>query len=109
MPVETQLGKAVVEQVDHSTLVGIVKWIVTGLLGLISTLLGVIYHRMNRSVSDLFRWKDTVVDPALKEIPKTYVTRQDCNRRHDELIYEVRRTRLLLERHLGINGGREGP
>ena len=67
-------------------------------------------------MSALFRWKDEIVDPALKNMPEKYVLARACDRRHDELLTEIRDSRKeqreemkhirrLLEGHLVDNGG----
>ena len=123
MPPPAPDGQTAVDALRHVSqehLARAIGWLVTGLVSLVITLLGYIGVRESRKVSGLVKWKEKVVEPALKELPEKYVLAKSCDRRHDELIEEIRTSRAeqrgealhlrgLLERHLGISGGGDGP
>lgn len=87
-----------------------------GFLGLVK----VLYRRDQAKFETLFEWKDKTVDPAFREMPEKYVLTKACDRKHDELLAEIRDSRQeqrdearhlrrLLEAHLKINGNGNGP
>ena len=101
----------------HPLVAGVLNaigWVVASLLTLVAILLGWDRKSLHSKVSALFRWKDNVVDKALKDIPKEYVSQKTCDRNHDTMMKTLNDThretlhvRRLLEKHLKING--EGP
>lgn len=90
----------------------VVSALFLGLVGLIRLL----YNRDQKKIGTLFNWKDEVVDPHIRAIPKEYVLQRACDRKHDEilaaynrkqdeLLAETQHIRGILEKHLGLNGG----
>ncbi len=111
-----QTAADALKHVDQGHITGLIAWVLGGMASLIALLLGWDRKATKKSVATLFRWKDDVVDKALKEFPEKYVAKGDCTRqhedaakRHDEILYEIRETRKLILRHLNLNGGGDGP
>jgi len=96
------------EHVKDDTIWKVAGAVVTSLfLGLVG-LIRLLYHRDQKKIGVIFKWKDETVDPALREFPERYVLQKYCDRRHDELMGEMKHVRRLLERHLGVNGNGPG-
>ena len=119
-PLDNQVAADALKHVNPDRIAGAVGWIIASLATLVAVLFGWDRGNTKRSVSALFRWKDDVVDPVLKEFPEKYVLARVCDRRHNELLAEIRDSRKeqreemkhfrrLLEGHLGVNGGGAGP
>lgn len=56
-----------------------IGWVIAGLTTVSITLIGYIGIRETRRTSALFVWKDKVVDPALRDLPKDYVMKADLH------------------------------
>ncbi len=93
---------------DHpliGTALAALGWILASLLTLLAVLVGWDRKTMTNKTSALFRWKDDVVDPALKDIPKLYVSKHDLEvyvhrpnaEDHKRILDELGNQREMLE------------
>lgn len=99
------------QDLDHPLIKGLMSafgWVMASLLTLLAVLAGWDRKSMNNKVTALFRWKDDVVDKALQDIPKTYVTKDDLRtyvhepnaEAHERILTDVGEVRSMVEQLL---------
>lgn len=78
-PSDGQTVQDLAKHVDQGIFWSIIGWIIGGLASITVGLLGWVGVRESRKTSALYRWKDDVVDPALRDLPKNYVMKTDLH------------------------------
>jgi hypothetical protein len=104
-PTNGQTVQDLAKHVDQGVFWSVIGWVIGGLAALAATLFGWDRGNTKRSVTALFKWKDETVDPALKELPHTYVTKHDLEvyvyqpnaRDHERIMEELGAQRGMLE------------
>lgn len=100
-----QTANELLKHVHQDQIAKLIGWIIAGLAATVATLFGWDRGNTKRSVRALFEWKDKTVDPALKEIPQTYVTKHDLEvyvhqpnaKDHERIMEELGEQRGMLE------------